>query len=133
MTNRDLIVDEVQKLAIVIAKLLGLKSGNQTDDYLRLIDDTSLNEYDIPFEKLLRLSLKEFETLLSDKNYGAVKLDYLAQLLYLNSEPFTLNAETFLSLQKTLIIFDLLEQKHHWQSFENINKRKLIYQYLNQS
>jgi len=128
MVEKDLILRETQKLALIIAKLMGLKSEGKNDEFSSLIDKTLIDVYHIPFDQLLDVSLKDFEVLLADKNYSAVQLDYLAQFLYLRAEPFTLNPQTLLSLQKTLFIFDLLEQKHHWQSFENINKRRLINQ-----
>jgi hypothetical protein len=47
------------------------------------------------------------------------------------AEPFEADKETDLILRKILIIFDLLEQTHHYQSFENIDKRNIIYKHFN--
>lgn len=128
--HRDILVDGIEKLALVLAKLMGFKKAGKANEFTQLAEDTMLKEYDISLAELLGLTLEEFEVSLSRKDYSADKLDALAQLLYLNSEPFTASAETRLSLQKTLVIFDLLEQKHRRQSFENINKRNHIYQFL---
>lgn len=127
---RDILLNEIEKFAILLAKLMGLKTAGKADEFTQLAEDTMLKEYNIPLPELMAFTLKEFEARLSTENYSADKLDALAQLLYLNSEPFTASAETMLSLQKTLFIFDLLEQRHHRQSFENINKRNHIYQFL---
>jgi hypothetical protein len=57
---------------------------------------------------------------------SADKLDALAQLLYLHSEPFSINPDTIINLRKVSMIYDLLEQKHHRQSLDNISRRKKI-------
>ncbi len=109
---------------------MGLKTEDKADEFIQLAENTLLKEYNITLPELLAFTLKEFEERLQTENYSADKLDALAQLLYLNSEPFTSSVETQLSLQKTLLIFDWLEQTHHRQSFENIHKRNHIYQFL---
>jgi hypothetical protein len=130
MYRKDFILNEAQKLALILAKLMGLKMEGKTEEFIQLADNLLLNEYNIPFDELLNMPLQDFELRLSEENYSAGKIDALAQLLYLNSEPFNASVETLLSFQKMLFIFDLLEQKYHWQSFENINKRNLIHQFV---
>jgi len=128
---RDYILNEIEKLALVIARLMGLKTAGKDDEFIRLADSTLLHEYNIHLEELLELTTEGFERTLERENYSADKLDALAQLLFLHSEPLAANPETLLSLQKVLIIFDLLEQKYHRQSFENITKRNRIYEFMN--
>jgi hypothetical protein len=130
MYRNDLILNETRKLALILAKLLGLKTEGNTKEFIQLADDTLMNEFNLRLDELLNLTLNDFELRLSTENYCANKLDALAQLLYLRNEPFNTSAETLLALHKILIIFDLLEQKHHRQSFENISKRNLIYQFI---
>jgi hypothetical protein len=127
---RDYILNEIEKIALVIARLMGLKAAGKTDEFIHLADSTLLNEYHIPLAELLELTIEDFELKLDEENYTADKLDALAQLLYLYCEPFSVNPETLLALRKVLILFDTLEQKHHRQSFENINKRNFIYQFI---
>ena len=131
MYRKDYILNEVEKLTLVIARLIGLKSAGKADGFIQLADSTLLHEYNIPLEGLLELTIEGFKRTLEMENYSASKLDALAQLLFLNSEPFAVNPETLLALQKVLIVFDLLEQKYHRQSFENINKRNRIYEFMN--
>jgi hypothetical protein len=130
MFRKDYILSEIEKLALVIARLMGLKTEGKEDEFIHLADSTLLNEYNIPLDELLGLTIEDFRLRLENENYSADKFDALAQLLYLYSEPFGANPETLLTLQKVLIIFDLLEQKYHRQSFENINKRNRIYQFV---
>jgi hypothetical protein len=130
MYRRDILLNEIEKLAILLAKLMGFKADGKEDEFTQLAENTMLKEYNIPLPELMGFTLEEFELRLSKENYSADKLDALAHLLYMDSEPFTASDETLLSLQKTLFIFDLLEKKHHRQSFENIHKRDHIYQFL---
>jgi hypothetical protein len=127
---KDCILNEIEKLALIIAKLIGLKAGGKTDEFIHLADSTLVDEYNITLEDLLDLTIEDFKLTLNKENYSADKLDALAQLLYLRSELFDVNHETLLTLKKVLIIFDLLEQKHNRQSFENNNKRKYIYRFV---
>jgi hypothetical protein len=130
MFRKDYILNEIEKLALVIARLMGFKTAGKEDEFIPLADSTLLHEYNIPLKELLGLTIEDFEIKLEKENYSADKLDALAQLLYLYSEPFNANPEVLLTLKKVLIIFDTLEQKYHRQSFENINKRKFIYQFV---
>jgi endonuclease III len=131
MIKEDYILNEIEKLALLIARLLGLKEAGKTDEFIHLANTSLLNEYPITLEELLDLTSEDFKLELEKKNFSANKLDAMAKLLYIYSEPFNVNPETLLSLQKVIIIFDLLEQKYHWQSFENINKRTFIHQFVN--
>jgi hypothetical protein len=133
MFIRDYILNDIEKLALVIARLIGLKADGKADEFIHLADSTLLHEYNMRLEELLELTIDAFKLKLEKENYSADKLDALAKLLYLHCEPFSPGPETQLILKKVLIIFDILEQKYHRQSFENINKRKFIYQFVNRS
>jgi hypothetical protein len=131
MYRKDHILNETQRLARLIAKLLGLK--NQPDgeeEAQRFYNNTLQDEFGLPEEDLLLLELADFKAWLQQQKFDAVKLDALAQLLYHEAEPFTAEASKLNQLKKVLVIFDVLEQEHHMQSFENISKRNIIQQYL---
>ena len=131
MFKKDYLLNEIEKLSLIIAKLMGLKEAGKTDEFILLADTTCLNEYNIHLGELLELSPEDFKLLLAGLNCSADKLDALGQLLYLYCQPFSINPETFSTLQKVIVIFDLLETKYHWQSFENIKKRNFIDQFIN--
>jgi len=131
MFKKDYILNELEKLSLIMARLMGLKEAGKTDEFTHLTNTTLHDEYGTDLAGLLELTSEDFTLRLEEENYSADKIDALGQLLYLHCEPFNANPETLLSLQKVLIIFDLLEQKHHRQSFENINKRNFIYQFVN--
>ncbi|HEY8783189.1 MAG TPA: hypothetical protein VIM16_16300 [Mucilaginibacter sp.] len=130
MFRKDYLLNDVEKLTLVIARLIGLKADGKVDEFIHLADSTLLNEYNTPLKELLELTIEDFTLKLEKDNYSADKLDALAQLLYLQAEPFSVSPEILSILKKVLIIFDILEQKYHRQSFENINKRNFIYRFV---
>jgi hypothetical protein len=131
MYRRDHILNETQRLARLIAKLLGLKNQPDGEEEARQFYNSTLqDEFGLPEADLLLLEPAAFKAWLQEQNFDAVKLDALAQLLYHEAEPFTADEATVIQLQKVLTIYDMLEQEHHTQSFENINKRNVIQQYL---
>src|SRR5471030_171941 len=126
MYQRDYLLTETRKLAQLLAKLMGLKVEGDHREYVRQFNDVLQDEYNIELEKLIELNGDELMTCLNSAGYSAEKLNALAQMLYVFTEPFKLDDQTELILRKVLIIFDLLEQHHHYQSFENIDKRNII-------
>ena len=130
MYQQDYLLSEVRKLAQLLAKLMGLKAEGEYTEYIRQFNDALQDEYNIELEKLLGLNETEFMLAINSAGYSAEKLHALAQMLYIFAEPFKIDGETGLTLRKVLIIFDLLEQQHRHVSFENIEKRNIIYKHL---
>jgi len=127
---KDYILRELEKITVMMARLVGFKEQLKPDEFIKLADTMLQNEFNIKFEALLKLSIDDFEAFLIKGNYKADKLDALAQILYMHAEPFSPSPETLASLQKILLIFEWLEKKHRSSSFENINKQNTIYQFL---
>lgn len=130
MLRRDYMLNEARKLAALIAKLLGLKAEGKFAEYSQLLNDTLQKEYDTDAEHLIALSEDDFKAKIAATGYSPEKLNALSQLLYIFAQPFKADEETKTLLNKVLAIFDLLEQKHAYQSFENLDKQKIIYQYF---
>jgi hypothetical protein len=130
MYQRDYLLTETRKLALLLAKLMGLKVEEDRGEYIQQFNDILQDEYNIELEELIGLSDDEFVAALNSSGYSAEKLNTLALMLFVFAEPFKLDDETKLILKKVLIIFDLLEQQYHYQSFENIDKRNIIYKHL---
>ena len=128
---KDYILREIEKVTDIIAALAGLKTPGKEDEFIQLADRALLNGYNISLSGLLELDEEDFKSWLEKGIYKADKLDALAQLLYLYCLPFSKSPESQCSLEKILSIFNLLETKYHWQSFENIDKRNSIRQFLN--
>ena len=130
MYKENLIDNEIRKLALILARLMGLKADGKADEFVHLAGNTLLKEYNFEWDELPDLPLNDFEALLQTNDYGADKLDTLAQILYLRTEPFKNTPETRELLKKLLVVYDMLEQQHHRQSFENVNKRNIILRFL---
>jgi len=131
MFQQDFMLNEARKFAELLARLMGLKVDGKYEEYNDQFNELLQKEYDTELEKLLALSEDDFVDTLKQANYSTEKLNALSQLLYVFAQPFKADEETVLILKKVLCIFDLLENEHHYQSFENIDKRKTIYHYFN--
>ena len=128
--QKDFILREIEKIVYSITRLAGFKNAANPEAFIQQADQMLQDEYDLKLPALLELSIEDFDLLLDERNYSPEKLDALAQLLYMYYEPFVANDETLAALQKIISIFNRLEKDHHRTSFENINKRNTIYQFL---
>ncbi|MES2275557.1 MAG: hypothetical protein V4592_06020 [Bacteroidota bacterium] len=131
MYQRDYLLNEARKFAQLLARLMGLKTEGNEDVFVQEFNQALQDEYDMELAQLLNLSQPDFKTRLQETDYSAEKLNALSQMLYVFAQPFAHNDDTILLLKKVLLIFDILEQKHHFDSFENIDKRKTIFRFLN--
>lgn len=133
MYRKDYFLNETQRLAQVIAKMLGLKTGGDKPEEVRQVYNNALDsEYEVTEAELLAFGNDEFVQWLHQKQFSAAKINTLAQLLYYSAAPFGNDDLTLNKLQKTITLLNLLEQEHHMQLFENISKRQVIQQYLKQ-
>ena len=130
MFQRDFIMNEARKFALILAKLLGLKAEGEYQLYLKYFNEVLDEEYNAELEELLKLNEEDFKKRLTDAGYTSEKLNALSQMLYVFAEPFTVDEETSALLKKVMVIFDLLETEHHYESFDNMGKRQAIYNYF---
>ncbi len=130
MYRRDMVVDEARRMALIIAKLLGLKAAGDYKAYKTEFDNVLESEYNTELENLLALNPQEFDELIKSEKYSSEKLNALSQMLYVFAQPFEQNEETKILLNKVMAIFDVLEEKYHFQSFDNLTKRNAIFRYF---
>ena len=133
MIRRDFIQAEIEKIAKALAKIMGLKEASNLQEADELINKSLLNDFDLKADDLLLLDEKQFKKLLADRKYLPQKLDLLSQFLLESVSPFQPNPKTFHLLDHILLIYQLLEQEHHTQSFENLSRKQNIIQFLNQN
>ena len=100
------------------------------NEFKQEFDKTLQNEYAAELEQLLALNQESFEVLIKSDKYSAEKLVTLSQMLYVFAEPFGQNEDTQLLLKKVIAMLDVLEEKYHIQSFDNITRRNAIYKYF---
>lgn len=121
---------EIQKLAQVLARIMGLKLEGKLEESEDLFKESLLKEFEISEEDLFSSSGKEFNTLLLKKEFPAEKLDMLSQFLYAELAPSTESERNRLIAEKLLIIYQALEEQHHIISMMNMDRQKKIQQYL---
>jgi hypothetical protein len=124
--QHDYILNETRKMALLLAKLFGLKAESSDEEYRQYFNTILQDEYDAELDGLLRASETDFYSMLKARAYSAEKLNALSQMLYVFAEPFKANEDTAAILAKVLVIFEMLEQEHHYESFDNLNKRNHI-------
>jgi hypothetical protein len=123
-------MDDIRKTALIIEKIFGIKSRGMVNEFKQEFDKTLQNEYAAELEQLISLNQEDFELLIKSDKYNADKLVTLSQMLYVFAEPFEQNEETKQLLKKVIAILDVLEEKYHIQSFDNITRRNAIYKYF---
>ena len=52
MYKESFIDNEIRKLALIFARLMGLKADGKADEFVQLADSTLLNEYNIDWDEL---------------------------------------------------------------------------------
>ncbi len=130
MHQRDYLLTEAQKLALLLAKLMGLKSAEESDKFAAQFNDILQDEFNIDLIELIAFNEDEFISHLNSTPYSVEKLNALAKMLDLFTQSYKDDNETDLMLRKILVIFDFLEKHHRYLSIENINKRNTIRKYL---
>lgn len=131
MIRKDFVEAEIQKLAQILAKILGLKNDGNVDEGIETAFGTLAESFDLHREDLEQKSVEDFQAYLSSRAYSPEKLNLMAQLMFETVYPFQEVEETFLILHKTAAVINLLETEHHQQSFENIARREQINTFLN--
>lgn len=131
MIRKDFVEAEIQKLAQILAKILGLKNDGNVDEGIETAFGTLAESFDLHREDLEQRSVEDFQAYLSSRAYSPEKLNLMAQLMFETVYPFQEVEETFLILHKTAAVINLLETEHHQQSFENIARREQINTFLN--
>lgn len=130
MAQYDFILNETRKMALLLAKLFGLKAESNDEEYRQYFNTVLQDEYNAELDELLQASEADFVSMLKTRAYSAEKLNALSQMLYVFAEPFKADDETAAILNKVLAIFDRLEEEHHYESFDNLSKRNYILRFF---
>jgi len=94
MYQRDYLLAEAEKLALILAKLIGLKSAEEPDKFATQLNDVLQDQYNIDLAKLIALNEGEFNDHLNSAGYSAEKLNALARMLDVFAEPYKDDDET---------------------------------------
>lgn len=130
MYKRDLITVEIQKLAEVLAKILGLKIELLWDKAELLFKQTIENDFGLPLEVLYTDNLSTFEKWLAECGLPAEKLEMLSQFIFNEIDAEADQNQTKSLAQKLDLIYQTLITKHHIVYMVNLDRQKLISQFL---
>lgn len=133
MLRRDFLQAEIQKLAEVLARIMGLKKDGKYLEAEKLIQETIREAFGFDFHYLPDLPEPEFEKQILARDLPAEKLDQLARFMFEAVHPFEDNERTKSVLRKVLVIFSILEREYHRQSLENLNRQVRIKKFLIQN
>lgn len=128
MYRRDLITAEIQKLAQVLAKIMGLKLDGNLKEAQILFDETLENGFNLPKEILVNEDISVFEDWLNGSDLLPEKLDALSEFLYyeLGVSP----ERNQIIAPKLNLVYQFLSDKHKIVHLVNLHRQKTIQQYL---
>lgn len=128
MYRRDLITAEIQKLAQVLARIMGLKLEGKLAEASQLFDETIESDFQLPKEILENRDLTFFENWLNENNLLPEKLDSLSEFLYYE---LGISAERNLLIAPKLnLVYQYLSDRHKIVHLVNLHRQQTIQQYL---
>ncbi|MFA6278016.1 MAG: hypothetical protein WC622_14785 [Pedobacter sp.] len=130
MYRRDLITAEIEKLAQVLARIMGLKTELKLKEAEDLFNETLSSSFGLNPSILLENDTEGFTNWLKKSNLTAEKLNALTDFLYseldFENNPITSN----LFAQKLNLIYQSLIDDHQVVHLINLGRQKMIQQYL---
>lgn len=130
MFRRDLMTAEIQKLAQILARIMGLKLDGKLEESEDLFKESLLKEFELSEENLLSNSNSTFIEFLNKSSFPAEKLDMLSQFLYPDLSPCHKQERNKLVAEKLLLIYKMLEEEHRIVNMTNLDRQKKAKQYL---
>ncbi|WAC41221.1 hypothetical protein [Pedobacter sp. SL55] len=128
MYRRDLLTAEIERLAQVLARIMGLKLEGDLAQAGLLFNETIANSFKLPTDILENNDIDIFEKWLSETDLPAEKLDTLSEFLYY---------ELGISVQRNKLIaprlnliYKVLAEKHKIVHLVNFHRQEIIQQYL---
>ncbi|PWS30764.1 hypothetical protein [Pedobacter paludis] len=128
MYRKDLITAEIQKLAEVLAKIMGLKLEGKLKEAESIFNETMEKSFVLPQEILLSNDPLVFENWLNENDLSPEKLDSLSEFLYY--ELGVSENRNEIIAPKLNLIYQQLADKHKIVHLVNLHRQKTIQQYL---
>ncbi|MFN0255647.1 hypothetical protein [Pedobacter ureilyticus] len=128
MYRRDLLTAEIERLAQVLARIMGLKLEGDLAQASLLLNDTLETSFNLPPSILENSELSVFENWLNETDMPAEKLDSLSEFLYyeLGVSP----ERNKLIAPRLNLIYKVLAEKHKIVHLVNFHRQEIIQQYL---
>lgn len=128
MYRRDLITAEIQKLAQVLARIMGLKLEGKLGEANQLFEETMKGGFQLPTEILENEDLSVFENWLMKSYLPPEKLDSLSEFLYY--ELGVSQERNQIIAPKLNLVYQYLSDEHKIVHLVNLHRQKTIQQYI---
>lgn len=130
MYRKDLITAEIEKLAQVLAKIIGLKVELKFKEAEELLEETLSSSFGLEKSLLLDIDIAPFSNWLKNSNLNAEKLNALSDFLFseLEFDKNPINSQLF--AQKLNLVYQCLIDKHQTVHLINMGRQKYIEQYI---
>ena len=130
MYKRDLITAEIEKLAQVLARIIGLKTELKLKEAEALFAETLLQSFSLDKSILLTPDDEDFNRWLIDSDLGPEKLNTLSDFLFseLDFDNNLINSQ-FIA-KKLDLVYKHLADHHHTIHLINLGRQKYIQQYF---
>jgi len=128
MYRKDLITAEIERLAQVLARIMGLKLDGDLAKANELFNETLDNSFKLAPSILEDKDITVFEAWLNETDIPAEKLDSLSEFLYYE---LGISAERNALIAPRLnLIYKVLAEKHKIVHLVNFHRQEIIQQYL---
>ena len=128
MYKRDLITAEIEKLAQILAKIMGLKLEAKLTEADQLFEETMNNSFGLSLQILQGADLSVFENWLTESNLPSEKLDSLSEFLYYELGVSLIRNQII--APKLNLVYEKLANQHKIVHLVNMHRQKTIQQYL---
>lgn len=128
MYRRDLLTAEIERLAQVLARIMGLKLDGDLAQARSLLNETLETSFNLTPSVLENSELSVFESWLNETDIPAEKLDSLSEFLYyeLGISP----ERNALIAPRLNLVYKVLAEKHKIVHLTNFHRQEIIQQYL---
>lgn len=130
MYKRDLITAEIEKLAQVLARIVGLKQDGDFVAAEELLHQTLASSFGLSTATLYAPEPDAFGLWLNQHDLPAEKLDMLGQLLFNEIHPQGEPSANRLLATRLVLIYETLASKHRMVHLANLKRQDIIQQYL---
>ncbi len=128
MYRRDLMTAEIERLAQVLARIMGLKLEGNLAPAKALFDETVENAFQLSVSVLENEDLSIFENWLKTSELSPAKLDSLSEFMYYE---LGISAErNRLIAPKLNKVYKVLAEEHKIVHLTNFHRQEIIQQYL---
>lgn len=128
MYRKDLITAEIEKLAQILTKIMGLNLEGKLEEADQIFKTTMLQNFGLRTDLLFENEISVFEKWLQDNHLSSEKLDSLSEFLYYE---LGISPERNQKIAPRLnLIYDQLSNQHKIVHLINLHRQKTIQQYL---